>query len=327
MKAIVRDGYGPPDILALEEIAVPAVGDGDVLVRIRAASLNAFDWHMLRGEPGIVRAMAGLRAPKSRRLGADLAGVVEAVGKNVKRFRPGMEVFGYGDGAFAEYVAEPEDHFAPIPANFTFEQAAALPMAGISALQGLRDAGELRAGQTVLVNGASGGVGTFAVQIARALGAEVTGVCSTRNLELVRSLGAAHAVDYTREDFTRSGARYDLILDIADTHSLADYRRALAPEGILVSLGASGGPGQQAGTAKIMSGAVEAKVRSLLSRQKFRLYMARLTREDLVVLRDLAEAERITPVIDRTYRLEAVPEAIRYLEKGHARGKVVVAVS
>jgi NADPH:quinone reductase-like Zn-dependent oxidoreductase len=199
-------------------------------------------------------------------------------------------------------------------------------MAGTSALQALRDRGELRAGQTVLVNGASGGVGTFAVQIARALGAEVTGVCSTRNLELVRSLGAAHVVDYTREDFTRSGVRYDVILDIADTHSLADYQRALVPEGILVSLGASGGPGEQAGTVAIMLGTVQAMARSLLSRQKLRLFIARSSTEDLTALRDLVEAGRVRVVVDRTYRLSEVPEAIRYLEQGHARGKVVVAI-
>jgi NADPH:quinone reductase-like Zn-dependent oxidoreductase len=304
---------------------VPA--DDEVLVRIRAASVNAYDWHLLRGEPSIVRMMTGFGKPKRPGTGADLAGVVEAVGSGVSRLRAGDEVYGHGDGSFAEFVVAKEAHLAQKPASLSFEEAAAVPMAGTSALQALRDKGEVRPGQKVLINGASGGVGTFAVQVARALGAEVTGVCSGRNAELVRSLGASHVVDYTKEDFTRSGARYDVILDIADTHSISDYRRALTPTGTLVSLGAAGGPGEQAGTAAIMFGTTKAFVLSAFIRQNLRLYVARSSASDLDALREMIEAGKVRPVIDRRYALAEVPDAIRYVETGHARGKVVVTVA
>ena len=270
--------------------------------------------------------MSGLRRPKSPGMGVDLAGVVEEVGSGVTRLRPGDEVYGNGEGSFAEFVAAREDQLAGKPSNLGFEEAATVPMAGCSALQALRDKGGLQPGQTVLVNGASGGVGTFAVQIARALGANVTGVCSARNAELVRSLGAGHVVDYARENFTRTGIRYDVILDIAATHSTADYRRALTPSGTLVSLGAAGGPGQQAGTPAIMLGTVRTLVLSALIRQNLRLFFARPSHTDLDALRELIEAGKIKPVIDRRYPLADLPDAIRYVETAHASGKVVITV-
>ena len=326
MQAIVRDRYGPPDVLELREVPRPVPAADEVLVRIRAASVNAYDWHLLRGEPSIVRMMTGFGKPKTPATGADLAGVVEAVGSAVTRLRVGDEVYGHGDGSFAEYVATKEAHVALKPASLSFEEAAAVPMAGSSALQALRDKGQVQPGQKVLINGASGGVGTFAVQIARALGAEVTGVCSGRNAELVRSLGASHVVDYTKEDFTRTGVTYDVILDIADTHSISDYRRALTPTGTLVSLGAAGGPGQQAGTAAIMFGTTKALVLSAFIRQNLRLYVAKSRAADLDVLREMIEGGKVSVVIDRRFALAEVPDAIRYVETGHARGKVVVAL-
>jgi NADPH:quinone reductase-like Zn-dependent oxidoreductase len=325
MKAVVRDRYGPPDVLQLREIPRPVPGDDEVLVRIRAASVNAYDWHLLRGEPSIVRLMTGFGKPKSAGMGADLAGVVEVAGRSVTRFRPGDEVYGHSEGSFAEYVAAKEKNIALKPSSLTFEEAAAVPMAGCSALQSLRDKGRVQPGQKVLINGASGGVGTFAVQIARALGADVTGVCSARNADLVRSLGASHVVDYAREDFTRSGVRYDVILDIADTHSTAAYRRALTPKGTLVSLGAAGGPGEQAGTAAIMFGTVKTLLTSPFIAQNLRLFFARPSHADLDALRELIEAGKVRPVVDRSYALAEVADAIRYVETGHARGKVVVA--
>ena len=327
MQAIVRDRYGPPDVLELREVPRPVPAADEVLVRIRAASVNAYDWHLLRGEPSIVRMMTGFGKPKTPATGADLAGVVEAVGSAVTRLRVGDEVYGHGDGSFAEYVATKEAHVALKPASLSFEEAAAVPMAGTSALQALRDKGQVQPGQKVLINGASGGVGTFAVQIARALGAEVTGVCSGRNAELVRSLGASHVVDYTKENFTRSGVTYDVILDIADTHSISDYRRALTPTGTLVSLGAAGGPGQQAGTAAIMFGTTKALVLSAFIRQNLRLYVAKSSAADLDVLREMIEGGKVRVVIDRRFALAEVPDAIRYVETGHARGKVVVTVA
>lgn len=326
MKAVVRDRYGPPDVLRLSDVPRPVAADDGVLVRIRAASVNAYDWHLLRGEPSLVRMMTGLGKPKRGGTGADLAGIVEAVGSGVARLRPGDEVYGHGEGSFAEYVAAKEAHLALKPSSLSFEEAAAVPMAGTSALQALRDKGRVQPGQRVLINGASGGVGTFAVQIARALGAEVTGVCSARNAELVRSLGASHVVDYAREDFTRSGVRYDVILDIADTHAISDYRRALTPNGTLVSLGAAGGPGEQDGTAAIMFGTLKATVVSAFVRQHLRLFIAKSSYADLDVLRELIDAGKVRPVIDRRYTLAEVPDAIRYVETGHARGKVVVAI-
>ena len=322
MTAIVNRKYGSPDDLRLEEIDKPVLGDEGVLVRVRAASLNPYDWHFMRGLPYIARPMLGLRKPKKSVPGADVAGQVEAVGKNVTQFRPNDEVFGAGwSGSLAEYVCGGENDFAPKPASLTFEQAAALPMAGCTALQALRDRGQLQSGQGVLINGAAGGVGTFAVQIAKALGGDVTGVCSTGNLDLVRSIGADQVVDYTREDFARSGRRYDLVLDLVANRSLSDLRRVLTPEGTLVLSG--GGGGRLLGPLALM---LRARVRSRFVSQRMLSFMAQLRRDDLVVLKELIEAGKVTPVIDRTYPLSEATEAIRYLETGHARGKIVITV-
>ncbi len=322
MKAVMRYRYGPSAVLQVEEVGKPEVGDNEALVRVRAAAVNPADWHVMTGLPYVARAAFGLRAPKEHRLGRDVAGTVEAVGKNVTRFRPGDDLYGEVDaGSFAEYVCVAEDSAAPKPANLTFEQAAAVPLAGITALQGLRDAGALRTGQRVLINGASGGVGTFAVQIGRWLGAEVTGVCSTRNLDLVRSLGAAHAIDYSREDFAQGPQRYDVIFDLAGNRSLSDLRRALTPEGTLVLSSGSGGrwlgPVGQIATAVVLSPFVRQRLRTLVARRNYK---------DLAVLTELVESGRVKPVVDRTYPLSETAEAIRHVEAGHARGKVVVCV-
>ena len=314
MKAIVYHEYGSPDVLELKDIDKPMVNDDSVLVRVRAASVNAYDWHMVRGLPYVVRMSEGLRKPKRSVTGVDMAGHVEAVGKNVTQFRPGDEVFGERGGAFAEYVCARENNFVLKPANLTFEQAAAVPMAGYTALQGLRDKGQIQPGHRVLINGAAGGVGTFAVQIAKSFGAEVTGVCSTRNVDMVRSIGADHVVDYTREDFTRSGERYDLILDAVDNRSLSACRRALGPNGILVLVGAPEG--------RWVAPLARFLIPQLLSRfvsQKLVSLLATRSKEDLVVLKELIEAGKVTPVIDRRYPLSEVPDAIRYLETGHAQ--------
>lgn len=323
MRAIVYTEYGPPEVLKLAEVAQPIPEDDEVLIRIRAASVNPRDWHYLRGTPYLVRTRAGLRRPKDPRLGVDLAGQVEAVGKNVTQLQRGDEVFGASNGAFAEYVCAPEGALAQKPPNLSFEQAAAVPVAGFSALQALRDRGQLQRGQKVLIHGASGGVGTFAVQIAKVFEADVTGVCSTRNMALVRSLGADHVVDYTRDDFTRGGKRYDLILDAVGNRSLADCRRALTPEGTLVRVGGAD-KGHWLGP---LTGVLGAVVVSRFVRQKLLPFLARLSQADLIVLRELLATGKVVPVIDRSYPLEEVPEAIRYLEEGHARGKVVLTVS
>jgi NADPH:quinone reductase-like Zn-dependent oxidoreductase len=322
MRAFVYAEYGPPEVLQFTEVATPAPGDDEVLVSIRAASVNPLDWHRLRGTPYVLRIQAGLRQPKATRLGVDMAGRVEAVGKHVKQFRPGDEVFGPCRGAFAEYVCASESVLVLKPARVTVEQAAAVPVAALSALQGLRDNGRIQRGQSVLVNGASGGVGTFAVQIAKSFGAEVTGVCSTRNVEMVRSIGADHVVDYTREDFTKRGQRYDLIFDTVGTHSLSDCRRALTTEGTLVLVGGPDG-GRWLGP---LAGMLRAVVLSRFTSQKLLPFMAHFSKDDLMVLHGLLEAGSVTPVIDRTYPLCEVPEAIRYLEEGHARGKVIIRV-
>ncbi|MGW4895482.1 NAD(P)-dependent alcohol dehydrogenase [Kitasatospora sp. NPDC004240] len=328
MKAVVQDRYGPPDVLRVEEVERPAVADGEVLVRVHAAAVNARDWHIVRGDPKVARLAFGRGRPKARIRGRDFAGRVEAVGAGVRRLRPGDEVFGDlgdADGAFAEYVAAPEHLVCPKPAGLTFAQAAALPLAGNTALMGLRDVGGLREGQRVLVNGASGGVGTFAVQIAKALGAEVTGVCSTRNLELVRSLGADHLVDYTREDFTRGGGRYDLVLDLVGNRSLAEYGRALAPGGTLVL---SGGGVFEGGSLFGPVGLIlRARLLSPFLRRRILVLTEKPGGENLATLGELAGSGRVTPVIDRTYPLEQVPEAIRYLEVEHARAKVVITLA
>ena len=320
MRAIVYTEYGPPDVLQFTEVAKPIPKDDEVLIRIRAASVNPLDWHYMRGTPYVVRAKAGLRKPKVTRLGVDMAGQVEAVGKKVTQFQLGAGVFGACKGAFAEYVCAAEGALVLKPANVTFEQAAAVPVAAFSALQGLRDKGQIQRGQKVLINGAAGGVGTFAVQIAKVFGADVTGVCSTRNLDMVRSIGAHHVIDYTQKDFTKSGQRYDLIFDSVGNHSLADCRRALTTEGTLVLVG---GPdtGRWLGP---LTGMLKAVVLSWFVSQKLLPFLAHLSKDDLIVMRELLEAGKIAPVIDRSYPLSNVPEAIRYLEEGHARGKVVI---
>ncbi|MDP9273973.1 MAG: NAD(P)-dependent alcohol dehydrogenase [Chloroflexota bacterium] len=323
MKAIVRDRYGSPEVLELKDVAKPVVDDDSVLVRVRAASINAYDWHMMRGSPYLVRMMAGLRKPKNSAMGVDVAGQVEAVGKNVTQFRPGDEVFGSRTGSLAEYLRATETSFlVPKPAGLTFEQAAAVPMAAVTALQGLRDKGQIKAGQRVLINGASGGVGTFAVQIAKAFGAHVTAVCSTRNVEQARSLGADEVIDYTKADFTRSGQRYDLILDVASSGSLSSRTRVLTPHGTLVGVGSADG----SGTASIAAGLLETAVRSRLGSQKIPFFLSKHSKEDLLVLKELIDAGKVRPVIDRTYPLSQTAEAIGYLEKGHARGKVIITV-
>ena len=330
MKAIRYHRYGSPDVLALEEVDLPVAGDNDVLVRVRAASVNPLDFHFMRGTPYLVRSQAGLSRPKATGLGADMAGRVEAVGRNVTRLQPGNEVFGARDlnerrrgGTFAEYVSIHQDRAVLAkPANLTFEQAASVPIAAFTALQALRDKGRIQPGHKVLVNGAAGGVGTFAVQLAKAFGAEVTGVCSSRNVEMVHSIGADTVVDYTQDDFTRTGPRYDLLVDLAGNRTLSEMRRVLAPKGTLVGVG---GPvdglwiGPLIGPAKLLA-------LSLVVRQTMAPMLAHNSRDDLVVLRDLIEAGTVVPVIDRTYPLSQIPEAIRYLEHGHARGKVVITV-
>jgi NADPH:quinone reductase-like Zn-dependent oxidoreductase len=324
MKAIVREKYGSPDVLALKDIPKPSLDDDSVLIRIRAASINAYDWHMMRGSPLLARMSEGLRRPKTIAMGVDLAGEIEAVGKNVTAFRPGDAVFGARAGALAEYVrGGPTSALAPKPAGLTFEQAAAVNMAGTTALQGLRDRGQLKPGQRVLVNGATGGVGTFAVQIAKALGAHVTAVCRTQNVELVRSLGADEVIDYTREDFTRSGKLYDLIFDVAASRSLRDTRRVLAPNGILVLVGVKGGRRMAPILARLLTAVVWTR---LASKKKMLPFLAHNSKEDLIVLKDLIEAGKVRPVIDRTYSLSETADAMRYLEEGHARGKVVITV-
>lgn len=325
MKAIVRHGYGSPDVLRLEEVERPAVLDDSVLVRVRAASLNALDWHFMRGAPLLARMGEGLRAPKTPGLGVDLAGLVEAVGQDVTGFRPGDAVFGRAFGSFAEYARGKTGSFAPKPANISFEQAAAIAVAGSTALQGLRDRGQLMPGHRVLINGAGGGVGTFAVQIAKSFGTEVTGVCSTRNLDIVRSIGADHVIDYTKEDFTKTDQRYDLIFDLVGNHSFSERRRILNPNGICVMAGV-GGAGWHDGMGMRLVGELNAYVASRFVSEKFITYIATLNKADLTILGDLMQAGKVTPVIDRTYKLNETRDALRYLETGHARGKVVITV-
>jgi NADPH:quinone reductase-like Zn-dependent oxidoreductase len=324
----VNSEYGPPGDLRLEEIPEPALTENGVLVAVRAASINPADWHLLRGEPSLIRLTSGLRRPKRRVPGSDVAGCVQAVGANVSKFRPGDEIFGGCEGAFAQYVCGGETDFAPKPTGLTLAQAATVPIAGCTALQALRDHGRLEAGQSVLVNGAAGGVGTFAVQIAKALGGDVSGVCSTSNVELVRSIGADHVVDYTLEDFTRGPRRYDLILNLAGNRSLSDLRRALKPKGTLVLVGT--GVGRDPGTAGLLAPVIQPLKALVLSRfvgERLLSFIARIRNEDLVGLTELIEAHKITPVIDRTYPLGEVPAALQYVEAGHARGKVVISIS
>jgi NADPH:quinone reductase-like Zn-dependent oxidoreductase len=323
MKAIVQRCYGSPDVLKLEDVAKPTVADDQVLVKIHAASVNPLDWHYVRGKPYIMRMDAGFGTPTNPGVGVDYAGTVEAVGKNVRRFKPGDEVFGGRNGAFAEYVTVREERAVVLkPPNVTFEQAASVGVAGVTALQALRDEGRIQPGQKVLINGASGGVGTFAVQIAKSFGAEVTGVCSTKNVEMVRSLGADHVIDYTKEDFTRNGQRYDLILDNVGNHSLLEYRHALTPKGIFVIIG---GPSEGSWIGP-MEAPIRAKLLSPFVSQQFSFFLADVNPKDLTFLSDLMQAGKVTPVIDRRYELSEAPQAIRYLEEGHARGKVIITV-
>ena len=325
MKAIVHCEYGGPEVLTLVDVEKPAPADNQVLVKVRAASVNPLDL-TIRG-PLLLRPMFGMRKPKDTRLGVDYAGTVETVGKNVTQFKPGDEVFGGKNGAIAEYVCVLADRSVVLkPANMTFEQAASVPVAAITALQGLRDKGKIRAGQKVLINGASGGVGTFAVQIAKSFGAEVTGVCSTRNVDLVRSIGADRVIDYTKEDFTNGAQRYDLIFDLVGNHSLSERRHILNPNGVCVMAGV-GGAGWHDGMAMRLAGELNAYVASRFVSEKFVAYIATLNKADLTVLADLMQCGKVTPVIDKTYKLSETPEALRYLETGHARGKVVITVN
>lgn len=324
MKAIVQDRFGPPDALRLADTDRPEVGAGDVLVRVRAAALNPADWHIVRGDPLVARLMGvGLTRPKSRVAGIDAAGVVEAVGVNVRRLRNGDEVLGFCRGAFAEYACAAADLVVPKPASLTFEQAAALPIAATTALRGIRDVGAVKAGQRVLVNGAGGGVGTYAVQIAAALGAEVTGVCSTRNVELVRSIGAAHVVDYTAEDFTDGRTRYDVILDNVSSLPLARLRAALTPKGTLV-LNGGGSPGHVFGP---VAGILRAAMANAFVSQRLRPLPTRQSGADLLAVTGLIEDGKLMPVVDRTYPLADTAEGMRHVEQGHARGKAVVTVA
>jgi len=322
MKAIVYHCYGSTDVLEYVDIERPVPADDEVLVRIHAASVNPLDWHYMRGSPYIMRLMSGLGAPTDTSMGVDFSGTVEAIGKNVKRFQPGDAVFGAVGGAFGEYVTIPESRALVLkPANMTFSQAAAVPIAGVTALQALRDLGKIEPGQKVLINGASGGVGTFAVQIAKAYGAEVTGVCSTRNVEMVRSIGADHVIDYTQEDYTRSGERYDLIIDNVGNRSLLANRQVLGPDGVMVIVGAA--KGNWIGPVFVV---IKAPVLSMFVGQEFVSIMAELGNDDLATLADLMLAGKLSPVIDRSYRLSEVPAAISYSEEGHARGKIIISL-
>ena len=317
MQAMVYTTYGSPDVLQLNDVAKPTPKDNEVLVNVYAASANPLDWHLMRAEPFLARFANGLLKPKNTRLGADVAGRVEAVGRNVTRFRVGDAVFGelplHELGSFAEYVCVSEELLALKPAKLTFEQAAAVPLAAFTALQGLRNKGQIQPGQKVLINGASGGVGTFAVQIAKSFGTEVTGVCSTRNLDMVRSIGADHVIDYTQADFTNNGQRYDLIFDAVGNRSVADYKRVLSPSGICAVAGFTN-------LSRLF------QVMFLGGKKVGMMETAKANKKDLVFIKELLEAGKVVPVIDRCYPLREVPEAIRYLEAGHARGKVIITV-
>lgn len=321
MKAIVQDRYGPPDVLHLADVAVPELEADSVLVRVKAASVNAYDWHMTRGQPFLVRLTEGLRRPKNALPGVDLAGVVEAVGSDVTEFKPGDEVFGARSGAFREFVRGRVRNFHRKPAGFTFEQASALPMAGVTALQALRDKGQLKAGHSVLVTGAAGGVGSMAVQIAKAFGAEVTAVAGPRSVDLLRTIGADRVIDYSREDYTRTGDRYDLVIDVASTRPLLDHRRILRPNGTLVIVGA-----RRTNMAMIGARLVWAVILSKVGKQRFLPFLAENTPEDHAFLAELAEAGKLQPLIDSTYPLAETAEALRHQEQDHPQGKVVITV-
>jgi NADPH:quinone reductase-like Zn-dependent oxidoreductase len=325
MKAYVYRDFGPPDVLRLEEVDKPVPNDNQLLIRVRGVSVNPLDWHYMEGTPYLGRLFEfGILKPANTRLGVDYAGTVEAVGKDVTQFKPGDEVYGNRFGAFAEYICATDKALALKPANLTFEQAASIPVAAVTALQGLRDKGKLQPGQKVLINGASGGVGTFAVQIAKTMGAEVTGVCSGRNVELVRSLGADHVIDYTKEDFTKGGQRYDLIIDNVGNRSALECTRVLNPQGKLVMIG-GGGPEDQGFIGPLINPLKMVVLKPLIT-QEVGSMLAQMTQKDLTILADLIQTGKVTPVIDKTYPFSQLPDAMRYLETGRARGKVVVTV-
>lgn len=320
MQAIVQHEYGSPEVLTLQEVDKPVVKDDEVLIKVRAACVNPIDWHFLLGKPYLIRMLSGLRKPKNRVRGMDVAGTVEAVGKNVTQLQVGDAVFGWCQGAFAEYACAKEKKLALKPSKFTFAQAATIPIAAVTALQALRDKGQLQSGQKVVINGASGGVGTFAVQIAKSFGADVTGVCSTRNVKLVQSIAADQVIDYTKEDFTENEQTYDLILDNVGNHPLPAFKRALSPKGSYVSIGVKS---QGNWVAPLMQGS-KIFLTSLRSSQKFHSILEKQTKEDLLVLKELLENGKVIPVIDKTYPMDKTPEAIEYLLEGHAQGKVVI---
>ncbi|MHB8778902.1 MAG: NAD(P)-dependent alcohol dehydrogenase [Anaerolineales bacterium] len=319
MKAIVYTEYGSPDVLQFKDVEKPMPKDDEVLIKVHAASVNAYDWHFLTADIFLIRLMGGgLLKPKYTRLGADIAGRIEAVGRNIKQFQPGDEVFGMVKGGFAEYACAPESALALKPVNTSFDEAAAIPMAAITALQGLRDEGQIQAGQKVLINGASGGVGTFAVQVAKSFGAEVTAVCSPRNLDQARSIGADHVTDYTKEDFTKNGEQYDLVFAANGYHSLSAYKRALTPKGIYIMAGGS--------MAQIFQSMLMGSMMSETGGRKMAGVSAKRNQKDLAFLKELVEAGKVVPVIDRRYPLSEAAEALRYLGEGHAKGKVVITV-
>jgi NADPH:quinone reductase-like Zn-dependent oxidoreductase len=324
MKAILYHRYGSPSVLEYTDAEIPAPGESEVRIRVRAASVNPYDWHFLRGAPSFVRLFTGLRTPKVSHLGADVAGVVDAVGPKVTHFKIGDEIYGTCKGAFAEYACAPENTLALKPDSLTFEEAASIPIAGITALQGLRDSGRLQSGQSVLINGAAGGVGTFAVQIAKSLGARVTGVCSTRNVEMIRLIGADYTVDYTREDFAQSDQRYDVLFDLVGNRDLSALRRVLHPRGIYVGCG-GGGPDRSSG--ELLISMLARPLVSPFVSQKLTGVFAKIHRQDLDVLSKLAQEGKVKPVLDRSYPLAETAEAIRYVEQCHARGKVTIVVA
>lgn len=320
MKAVICTKYGSPDILQINEVEKPVPKDNEVLIKIRAASTNPYDWHIMRGEPIFFRLMMGLQKPKNEILGNDIAGIVEEAGPNVKQFKTGDEIFGgIGFGGFAEYVCTTEDKIVHKPSNISFEEAASVPMAATSALQGLQNSGEIKPGQKVLINGASGGVGTFAVQLAKVLGAEVTSICSTRNVEKIKSIGADHVIDYTKEDFTQNGQQYDLIIDNVANLSVSDYKRALTPNGVCELIGFSS-------ISSLITVSILAKWTSITTNQKIKILMVKDNKKDLPFLKELLETKKIVSVIDKRYKLDETPEAIRYLEEGHAQGKIVITI-
>jgi NADPH:quinone reductase-like Zn-dependent oxidoreductase len=323
MKAIVYDHYGPPDVLKYEDVEKPTATDDQLLIQVHASSVNPYDWHFIRGTPSLIRLFAGLRVPKSPHLGADVAGVVEAVGRNIASFKPGDAVFGTAKGSFAEYVCASQSTLALKPENLTWQQAASVPIAGITALQGLRDKGKILPGQHVLINGAAGGVGTFAVQIAKSLQARVTAVCSTRNIELVRSIGADHVIDYSRENFIQSSQRYNVFFDLVGNNPLPACLRVLEPEGIYIGCG-GGGPDRQ--SIEILGSMLHSLVLSPFTSRKLPGLLAKVNTADLNVLADLMRSGKVTPALDSTYPLAQTADAIRYIEQCHARGKVAITV-